>query len=416
MKEQVCRHRLADHRAPAGDYRGAAGPATARTCRFAGATAAHAAPCSQYQPCRSKNTRCASTFPSRIRSSTRTSHSTEVPDPHFARGSRCRTRMKSRGGVVCCFVTDAPFATAALRGTAAFGPEVPGLDSGPVVRRDGAVFGAVARFDLEAVAAVFALVVFAFAFAFSFAFRAGAPARFPADRWLAAGDRREDPAFPDRDPSRVTGFLRGAAFFATFLTFATPSLRFGYVRCTCSAIIRYPDLLMVQRMSTHIQPDILLPSAEAHLPGAPELTALGKRIEMLRIQRGLSKQHLARHVGTSRQQLWRVMTGKSELSSPLRHRLTDVLGIDVVGAPEYSPLIGASATATAAAAEPLELQPWLGQQRRIEATLRSLPSGAQGRRLKRALLDLIEDIAAEQRIPITAGLVDLRRRVLNGEL
>ena len=54
--------------------------------------------------------------------------------------------------------------------------------------------------------------------------------------------------------------------------------------------------------------------------------------------------------------------------------------------------------------------------RRIEATLRSLPSGAQGRRLKRALLDLIEDIAAEQRIAVTAGFVDLRRRVLNGEL
>lgn len=160
-------------------------------------------------------------------------------------------------------------------------------------------------------------------------------------------------------------------------------------------------------MSTQIEP-------ESHFPGAPELTALGKRIEMLRIQRGLSKQHLARHVGTSRQQLWRVMTGKSELSSPLRHRLTDVLGIDVVGAPEYTPLLGAPAVA--AAAEPLELQPWLAQHRRIEATLRSLPTGAQGRRLKRALLDLIEDIAAEQRIPVTAGFVDLRRRVLNGEL
>ncbi|HEY0997209.1 MAG TPA: hypothetical protein VGD77_14535, partial [Gemmatimonadaceae bacterium] len=72
--------------------------------------------------------------------------------------------------------------------------------------------------------------------------------------------------------------------------------------------------------------------------------------------------------------------------------------------------------ATAAASEPLELQPWLGQHRRIEATLRSLPTGAQGRRLKRALLDLIEDIASEQRIPVTAGFLDLRRRVLNGEL
>src|ERR671932_939234 len=59
-----------------------------------------------------------------------------------------------------------------------------------------------------------------------------------------------------------------------------------------------------------------------------ELTAMGKQIEMLRIQRGLSKQHLARYAGTSRQQLWRVMTGKSELTSSLRHRLAEVLHID----------------------------------------------------------------------------------------
>lgn len=60
---------------------------------------------------------------------------------------------------------------------------------------------------------------------FGFAFRAGAPAPFrPVDR-VATGERREDPAFPERVPFRATGFLRGAAFFATFLTFATPRLR-----------------------------------------------------------------------------------------------------------------------------------------------------------------------------------------------
>jgi DNA-binding transcriptional regulator YiaG len=36
--------------------------------------------------------------------------------------------------------------------------------------------------------------------------------------------------------------------------------------------------------------------------GFPELTSLGKRIEVLRIGRGLSKQRLARFAGTSRQQ------------------------------------------------------------------------------------------------------------------
>src|SRR2546423_324209 len=62
--------------------------------------------------------------------------------------------------------------------------------------------------------------------------------------------------------------------------------------------------------------------------GFPELTDLGKRLEMLRIQRGLSKQHLARFAGTSRQQLWRVMTGKSDLTAGLRQRLADALKVE----------------------------------------------------------------------------------------
>src|SRR5437764_6236527 len=61
---------------------------------------------------------------------------------------------------------------------------------------------------------------------------------------------------------------------------------------------------------------------------APELTALGKRLEILRIERGVSKQRLARHAGTSRQQLWRVMTGKSELTSSLRERLAAALSVE----------------------------------------------------------------------------------------
>src|ERR671916_244283 len=61
--------------------------------------------------------------------------------------------------------------------------------------------------------------------------------------------------------------------------------------------------------------------------GFPELTSLGKRLEILRIERGISKQRLARHAGTSRQQLWRVMTGKSELTSSLRERLAGALSV-----------------------------------------------------------------------------------------
>src|SRR6478672_10032833 len=68
---------------------------------------------------------------------------------------------------------------------------------------------------------------------------------------------------------------------------------------------------------------------ESDLPeGSPELTSLGKRLEILRIERGISKQFLARHAGTSRQQLWRVMTGKSELTSSLKERLAGALSVD----------------------------------------------------------------------------------------
>src|SRR5436853_5611668 len=63
-------------------------------------------------------------------------------------------------------------------------------------------------------------------------------------------------------------------------------------------------------------------------PGFPELTPLGKQLEVLRIGRGISKQYLARFAGTSRQQLWRVMTGKSELTDTLRQRLAQALGVD----------------------------------------------------------------------------------------
>src|SRR5215213_5059422 len=94
----------------------------------------------------------------------------------------------------------------------------------------------------------------------------------------------------------------------------------------------YSIYAKLQRMSTEVVAD--LDVAE----GVPELTALGKRLEILRIERGVSKQRLARHAGTSRQQLWRVMTGKSELTSSLKGRLAGALSVDP------SMLSGASAS------------------------------------------------------------------------
>src|SRR5512138_1284064 len=75
-------------------------------------------------------------------------------------------------------------------------------------------------------------------------------------------------------------------------------------------------------MSTDAEAEDLIAS------GVPELTPLGKRIELLRIERRMSKRVLAQRAGTSRQQLWRVMTGKSELTSSLCARLSEVLETD----------------------------------------------------------------------------------------
>jgi transcriptional regulator with XRE-family HTH domain len=147
--------------------------------------------------------------------------------------------------------------------------------------------------------------------------------------------------------------------------------------------------------------------------GAPELTELGKRIEKLRIDRGLSKQHLARHAGTSRQQLWRVMTGKSELSGGLSARLTEVLGVSVLsGSPIASP---ATRSATASSlSDPFA--EYLGNPSAVARTLATIPGGPDGRRVKRRLLDSLEDEAITRGIDLDAAFFDLRRRVLAGEL
>jgi transcriptional regulator with XRE-family HTH domain len=139
-----------------------------------------------------------------------------------------------------------------------------------------------------------------------------------------------------------------------------------------------------------------------------ELTPVGKQIEMLRIQRGLSKQHLARYAGTSRQQLWRVMTGKSELTSSLRHRLADALHVDAaaIGSALSSPSNTLSTSRHLASAVSTQ----------VDLTLRLLPSGPTGMRLKRALLDALEDLAVEHVVPLSREFFDLRREVVNGEL
>ena len=155
---------------------------------------------------------------------------------------------------------------------------------------------------------------------------------------------------------------------------------------------------------------------------APELTALGKRLEILRIERGVSKQHLARHAGTSRQQLWRVMTCKSELTSSLRERLASALAgepADLTSGSTSSAL-GHVASSFSLIGTPMPtmatVSDYLADPAHLTATLNTLPSGDGGRRLKRALLNAVEDLAVEAGRALPLDYSEIRRRVLAGEL
>jgi transcriptional regulator with XRE-family HTH domain len=158
--------------------------------------------------------------------------------------------------------------------------------------------------------------------------------------------------------------------------------------------------------------------------GFPELTALGKQIEVLRIGRGISKQHLARFAGTSRQQLWRVMTGKSELTEALRHRLAQVLGVEIAPLGERPSSSNGSTATTSLAIDfhagtfvaSLSLEAYLATPEHAERTLRTLPNGDAGRELKRTLLNALEDQALRRDIALPDDFFDLRRRVLAGAL
>ena len=150
--------------------------------------------------------------------------------------------------------------------------------------------------------------------------------------------------------------------------------------------------------------------------GFPELTDLGKRIEMLRIERGLSKQFLARFAGTSRQQLWRVMTGKSELTDALRSRLADALSVSPLEFDMHVSRDTVSAMNAMGGSALLHFPTYLADPAAIARTLSTIPAGDSGRSLKRRLLDALEDMALDAGVALDARFFDLRRRVLSGEL
>jgi transcriptional regulator with XRE-family HTH domain len=169
-------------------------------------------------------------------------------------------------------------------------------------------------------------------------------------------------------------------------------------------------------MSTEAIADVLFTD------GTPELTQLGKRLEILRIERGVSKQHLARHAGTSRQQLWRVMTGKSELTSSLRERLAFALSVEpgtlsqaAQPWPAYLPGSAPAPEMRSPFATPT-VSEYLRDAQHLAETIRTLPAGDGGRRLKRALLNAVEDLAVEAGQALPIDYSEIRRRVLAGEL
>ncbi|MDQ2665374.1 MAG: helix-turn-helix domain-containing protein [Gemmatimonadota bacterium] len=149
-----------------------------------------------------------------------------------------------------------------------------------------------------------------------------------------------------------------------------------------------------------------------------DLTALGKHLEILRIHRGLSKQGLARTAGTSRQQLWRVMTGKSELTSSLKQRLAGALAVEPTSLASNT---SSHADATysvysPAPTPPLSMAEFLADSQHLQTTLRTLPAEEGGRRVKRALLATIEEIAVDTGHALPADFPEIRQRILSGEV
>jgi transcriptional regulator with XRE-family HTH domain len=189
---------------------------------------------------------------------------------------------------------------------------------------------------------------------------------------------------------------------------------------------------------------IELDDEELSSAGVPELTRLGKRIELLRLERRMSKRILAQRAGTSRQQLWRVMTGKSELTSSLCARLSEVLETDsrllrdvTLEAADLPGSFGASGASRRAdvtntrAAAPVPGSPDSADQDNdrlcrtlvdyvtgpngLERTFETFPLTSDGRRLKRVLLDAIEDIAIARSFKLPQSVFDMRRAVVNDD-
>jgi hypothetical protein len=116
------------------------------------------------------------------------------------------------------------------------------------------------------------------------------------------------------------------------------------------------------------------------------------------------------------------MTGKSELTSSLKERLAGALSVDPsmlsAGVRPSSQTFGLTPSITSKLVGPAAatIVDYLTDSTHLIATLGTLPEGDAGRRLKRALLNALEDLAVDAAQPLPSDFSEIRRRVLAGEL
>jgi hypothetical protein len=132
------------------------------------------------------------------------------------------------------------------------------------------------------------------------------------------------------------------------------------------------------------------------------------------------------------------MTGKSELTSSLCARLSEVLETDSrilrdIDRPSHDGALSPSRLRTAesrqrngndANGHPAgdegerfceTLEEYVSSPSGLERTFDTLPKTDDGRRLKRVLLDAIEDIAMARSLKLPQSLFDVRRSIVNAD-
>ena len=111
------------------------------------------------------------------------------------------------------------------------------------------------------------------------------------------------------------------------------------------------------------------------------------------------------------------MTGKSELTASLKLRLAGALACetDVIAAPSGRS-DSTCETLSHAVRAPMTVSDYLTDANHIATTLRTLPVCDEGRRLKRALLHTLENLAAEAGRELPPDYSEIRRQVNAGEI